>query len=43
VLNILQEGRAVRRHFSAQHCSTTAFDHLPFELATNACAILTMS
>jgi len=41
VLNILQEGRAVRRHFSAQHCSTTAFDHLPFELATNACAILT--
>lgn len=41
VLNILQEGRTVRRHFSAQQCSTTAFDHLPFELATNACAILT--
>jgi flavorubredoxin/flavin reductase (DIM6/NTAB) family NADH-FMN oxidoreductase RutF len=43
VLNILKEGRAVRRHFSPQHCTTTAFDHLPFERATNSCAILTDS
>ncbi|MGG6238802.1 diflavin flavoprotein [Nodosilinea sp. AN01ver1] len=41
VLNILKEGRAVRRHFSAQHGSTTAFDHLPFTSAGNGCAILT--
>ncbi len=41
VLNILKQGRAVRRHFSAHEYSTAAFDHLPFELATNACAILT--
>jgi flavorubredoxin/flavin reductase (DIM6/NTAB) family NADH-FMN oxidoreductase RutF len=41
VLNILKEGRAVRRHFSAQGYSTAAFDHLPFEAATNGCAILT--
>ncbi|MBE9137354.1 diflavin flavoprotein [Nodosilinea sp. LEGE 07088] len=41
VLNILKEGRAVRRHFSARHCSTAAFEHLSFSLATNGCAILT--
>ena len=41
VLNILKEGRAVRRHFSAQGYSTAAFDHLPFEAATNGCAIFT--
>ncbi|TVQ06162.1 MAG: flavin oxidoreductase [Leptolyngbya sp. DLM2.Bin27] len=40
-LNILKEGRSVRRHFSAQQGSTTAFDHLPFTLANNGCAILT--
>ena len=41
VLNILKEGRAVRRRFSAQGYSTAAFDHLPFEAAPNGCAILT--
>ena len=41
VLNILKEGRAVRRHFSAQQCSTTAFEHLPFTPASNGCAMLT--
>ncbi|MEO0539054.1 MAG: diflavin flavoprotein [Cyanobacteria bacterium P01_A01_bin.123] len=40
VLNILKEGRAVRRYFNAQKGTTNAFEHLPFELATNACAIL---
>ena len=41
VLNILKQGRAVRRHFSTHEYSTDAFDHLPFALATNGCAILT--
>ncbi|MGB3138615.1 MAG: flavin reductase family protein [Nodosilinea sp.] len=41
VLNILKEESAVRRYFSAEQGSITAFDHLPFELATNDCAILT--
>ncbi len=41
VLNILKEGRSVRRHFSAQHGSTTAFEHLPFTPASNGCAMLT--
>ncbi|MBE9113889.1 diflavin flavoprotein [Nodosilinea sp. LEGE 07298] len=41
VLNILKEGRSVRRHFSAQYCSTTAFDHLSFDLSSNGCVILT--
>ncbi|WP_026073011.1 diflavin flavoprotein [Nodosilinea nodulosa] len=40
VLNILKEGRAVRRHFSTQGYSTDAFDQLPFGLAANDCAIL---
>lgn len=39
-LNILTEGRAVRRHFSTRQSTTTAFDHLPFTLAANHCAIL---
>ncbi|WP_035985298.1 flavin reductase [Leptolyngbya sp. KIOST-1] len=39
-LNILQEGRSVRRHFSTQRFTTAAFDHLPFSLAENGCARL---
>ncbi|MBE9110568.1 diflavin flavoprotein [Nodosilinea sp. LEGE 07298] len=39
-LNILKEGRAVRRHFSTRQSTTAAFDHLPFTLAANHCAIL---
>ncbi|MBE9156597.1 diflavin flavoprotein [Nodosilinea sp. LEGE 06152] len=39
-LNILKEGRSVRRHFSTRQGTTTAFDHLPFTLAANQCAIL---
>ncbi len=39
-LNILTEGRAVRRHFSAQQSTTTAFDHLAFKVSGNGCALL---
>lgn len=40
VLNILREGRAVRRYFKAEQTTTDAFEHLPYELATNTCPIL---
>ncbi len=43
VLNILREGRALRRHFSAQRGTTSAFDHLSTQVAASGCAILAES
>lgn len=40
VLNILKEGRAVRRYFSAQQSTTDPFDHLDLAVAASGCAIL---
>lgn len=37
-LNILQEGRTVRRHFSTQRLAP--LDHLPFTLTDHGCARL---
>jgi flavin reductase (DIM6/NTAB) family NADH-FMN oxidoreductase RutF len=39
-LNILKEGRSVRRRFSTQQPTSTPFGHLPFTLAENGCARL---
>lgn len=39
-LNILQEGRTVRRHFSTQQPVRPPFGHLLFTLADNGCARL---
>jgi flavin reductase (DIM6/NTAB) family NADH-FMN oxidoreductase RutF len=41
VLNILQEGRAIRRHFSAQQSSAAGFDQLSTRLASGGGVILT--
>ena len=40
VLNILQEGRTIRRHFSTQASSPTAFAHLNTHTAENGSLIL---
>jgi flavorubredoxin/flavin reductase (DIM6/NTAB) family NADH-FMN oxidoreductase RutF len=41
VLNILKEGRAVRRHFSFQESTPRAFASLDTRIAENGCLILT--
>jgi flavorubredoxin/flavin reductase (DIM6/NTAB) family NADH-FMN oxidoreductase RutF len=41
VLNILKEGRSVRRHFSCQHSSPEGFAHLETRLADNGNPVLT--
>ncbi|NJL48684.1 MAG: hypothetical protein HC929_15885 [Leptolyngbyaceae cyanobacterium SM2_5_2] len=40
VLNILKEGRAIRRHFSTQRGTTEAFEHLSIQVSDSGCAIL---
>jgi hypothetical protein len=40
VLNVLTEGRAIRRHFSTQQGTTAAFEHLAIQVADSGCAIL---
>jgi flavin reductase (DIM6/NTAB) family NADH-FMN oxidoreductase RutF/flavodoxin len=41
VLNLLKEGRAVRRHFSCQQSTQSAFAHVAARLANNGSPILT--
>lgn len=41
VLNILKEGRTIRRHFSAQQSTQTAFSHLNTRPAENGSLIIT--
>ena len=41
VLNILKEGRSVRRHFSSRQASSQAFAHVAARLANNGSPILT--